>query len=109
VRLLLIVIELAAIAAVLGVAVWVFLSFRQRELRRGRWRVTVRSLGEGEAGQDGVAVELERPGYRSQRVALIPASLSSEEFSESLAEARSEAEMKAAALNAAEPVSRRRR
>jgi hypothetical protein len=109
VRLLLIVIELAAIAAVLAVAVWVFLSLRQRELRRGRWTVAVRSLEEADTGQDAVAVELQRPGYRSQRVALIPASLSSDEFSESLAEARSEADMKAAALNAAEPVSRRRR
>jgi hypothetical protein len=108
VRLLLIVIELAAIAAVLGIAVWAFLRLRQRELRRGRWIVAVRSLEDGEAGQDGVAVELRRPGHRTQRVALIPASLSSEEFSESLAEARSEAEMKAAALNAAEPASRRR-
>jgi hypothetical protein len=107
VRLLLIVIELAAIAAVLGVAIWVFLKLRQRELQRGRWTVTARSLEEGEAEQ-GVVVELRRPGSPPQRVALIPASLSSEEFSESLAEARSEAEMKAAALNAMEPSSRRR-
>jgi hypothetical protein len=106
VRLLLIVIELAAIAAVLGVAIWVFLRLRQRELRRGRWTVAVRSLGEGDAEQDSVAVELRRPGHRPQRVALIPSHLSSDEFADSLAAAQSDAEMKAAALNAAEPVSR---
>jgi hypothetical protein len=101
VRLLLIVIELAAIAVVLAVAAWVFVRLRARELRRGRWSVAVRSLEQGEGGEDAVAVELRRPGYPSQRVALIPSSLPSDEFSESLAEARSEAEMKAAALNAA--------
>lgn len=68
---------------------------RSRTERRGRWRVVERSPGE-----DDVVVQLRCPGEQPLEVARVPASLEAAEFSDRLAEARAEADDRAAALNA---------
>lgn len=68
---------------------------RSRTESRGRWRVVERSPGAGD-----VVLQLQCPGEQPLEVARIPASLEAVEFSDRLAEARAEADDRAAALNA---------
>lgn len=75
---------------------------RTRTERRGRWQVVERS-----PGGDDVVLQLLCPGEQPLEVARVPASLEAAEFSDRLAEARAEAEDRAATLNAGR--SRRRR
>jgi hypothetical protein len=108
-RLLALLLELAAVVGLGAGAVWAYLRLRGRQLGRARWEVATRSLPAGEREVEGVAVELRRAGSAPQRVAFIPSALSYDEFSEALAEAQAEGEAKAAALNAIEPRRKRRR
>jgi hypothetical protein len=71
-------------------------SERPRRLREDSWKAAVHSLPSG-----GYQVVVEREGEPRQVVREIPPGLDGPEFSEALAEARSDAEEHAAALNAA--------
>jgi hypothetical protein len=68
----------------------------RKQLVEGRWTPAVHSLPTG-----GYNVVVECPGETAQVVRQIPAGLDGAEFSTALAEARSDAEEHAAALNAA--------
>jgi hypothetical protein len=68
---------------------------QRRQLREARWRSVTHGLPDG-----GVAVQLECEGEPTLTVRELPADLPAEEFSTLLAEAESEADERAAALNA---------
>jgi hypothetical protein len=87
---------------ILFAVVWVALSVgylirqRSREAQTGRWEARTRALEGG-----GHVVELYRPGQPVQEVKRIPGDLGWEQLGEELAEGMSEAEARAATLNAA--------
>jgi len=72
-----------------------FRSLQRRQLKQARWRAVTHGLPDGS-----VAVQLECEGEPALTVRRLPADLAAEEFSSQLAEAESEAEERAAALNA---------
>jgi hypothetical protein len=88
----------------LGALAWLGLSIawllrrRGRALERARWEPRTRALREG-----GHVVELVCPGEPVQEVRRIDGSLGWEELGTELAEAQSEAEARAATLNASRP------
>jgi hypothetical protein len=86
---------LVIVLAAGALAILVASVVRSRTETRGRWRVVERSPGAGE-----VVLELQCPGEHPLEVARVPASLDAVEFSDRLAEARAEADDRAAALNA---------
>lgn len=77
------------------VATVVYKEWQARHRRAALWEPRTLGLPEG-----GFAVVLECDGQPSQVVARIPPGLAADEFSERLAEAESEAQADAAALNA---------
>jgi hypothetical protein len=87
---------------ILFAVVWIALSVgylirqRTRETHAGRWEARTRALEGG-----GHVVELYRPGQPVQEVKRIPGDLGWEQLGEELAEGMSEAEARAATLNAA--------
>jgi hypothetical protein len=86
---------------ILFALVWVALSVaylirqRRREIQGAGWAARTRALEGG-----GHVVELYRPGQPVQEVKRIPADLGWEQLGEELAEGMSEAEARAATLNA---------
>lgn len=86
---------------ILFALVWVALSVaylirqRRREVESAGWAARTRALEGG-----GHVVELYRPGQPVQEVKRIPADLGWEQLGEELAEGMSEAEARAATLNA---------
>jgi hypothetical protein len=88
-----VVVLLVVAAAVGGLAV--VARTRRRKLLDARWEVVDRALAGG-----AVVLELRRPGEHPVEVARIPADTDAATFSDRMAEARSEAEERAAALNA---------
>ena len=89
-------------ALILFAVVWLALSVawlirqRRRLAETARWEARTRALEGG-----GHLVELVRPGEPAQEVKRIPADLGWEELGTELAEGMSEAEARAATLNAA--------
>ncbi len=73
-------------------------AMEQRRMRRARWQVETHALSDG-----GHRVELHCEGEPPQEVRRLPAGLESDELGDRLAEAVSEAEARAATLNAARP------
>jgi hypothetical protein len=86
---------------ILFALVWIALSVaylirqRRRETRQAGWQARTRALEGG-----GHVVELYRPGQPVQEVKRIPGDLGWEQLGEELAEGMSEAEARAATLNA---------
>jgi hypothetical protein len=97
---------------ILFAVVWIALSVaylirqRRRDAEYGPWEARTRALEGG-----GHVVELYRPGQPVQEVKRIPGDLGWEQLGEELAEGMSEAEARAATLNATvgPPSARRRR
>ena len=90
----------------IGLSVGYLLRHRRRQIRTARWEPRTRALEGG-----GHVVELYRPGQPVQEVKRIPGDLDWDELGTELAEGMSEAEMRAATLNAtvAPPSAPRRR
>ena len=94
---------------ILFAVVWLALSVawlirqRRRLTATARWEPRTRALREG-----GHVVELVCRGEPTQEVQRIPGDLDWEQLGTQLAEAMSEAEARAATLNGARPLSRRR-
>jgi hypothetical protein len=85
------------IVAVAAFLVWRYIGWAKgRMLERARWHAATRSLPTGDT-----AVVIEREGETAQTVKVLSSGMPSEEFSDELATAMSEAQAKAAALNAA--------
>jgi hypothetical protein len=94
--------DLAPVAIVVILALAGFVGWRYAGWARGRtrepvrWRAAAHGLPSG-----GTAVVIECEGEPTDTVKVLPAGLAAEEFSDELARAMSEAQEKAAALNAA--------
>jgi hypothetical protein len=88
--------ELLLVLIVIGF--FVVRAYLRRAAPPQRWRVQQRALAEG-----GFIVEIVCPGEPAQQVRRLPAGLPSEALGDELAEAVSEAEARAATLNAMRP------
>lgn len=93
---------LGVLMLVVLVCVLAFLAYaramERRRMRRARWEVETHALADG-----GHRVELRCEGEPPQEVRRLPPGLESDELGDRLAEAMSEAEARAATLNAARP------
>ncbi len=93
---------LAVLMLIVLACVLAFLAYtramEQRRMRRARWQVETHALSDG-----GHRVELRCEGEPPQEVRRLPPGLESDELGDRLAEAVSEAEARAATLNAARP------
>lgn len=92
---------LALVVVAVGVGLLVLRLLQAEAARGDHWRVAERTEADGT-----VVVEVVRAGQHGRRVRELPPDLPSEQFDWDLAQARSDTEAQAAALNAGRPTRR---